>query len=77
MTVDIIWLIVGVAAALLIGVPTGFLVRKHIAEGKIPEEGQGCRVYDAPGRFIMTGKAGQLDRGGEAVFCDKTFFNRD
>ena len=54
-----------------------FLDAKHLAQGTIPPEGTGCRVYDSMGQFIMTGKSGQLDRGGEAIFCDKTFFNRD
>ena len=54
-----------------------FLSAQHIEQGQIPPEGTGCRVYDSLGRFIMTGKSGQLDRGGEAIFCDKTFFNRD
>ena len=54
-----------------------FLGPQHIAQGEIPADGEGCRVYDSAGQFIMTGKGGQLDRGGAAVFCDKTFFNRD
>lgn len=54
-----------------------FLGAQHIEQGQIPPEGTGCRVYDSLGQFIMTGKSGQLDRGGEAIFCDKTFFNRD
>ena len=54
-----------------------FLSAQHIEQGQIPPEGTGCRVYDSLGQFIMTGKSGQLDRGGEAIFCDKTFFNRD
>ena len=54
-----------------------FLSEQHIEQGQIPPEGTGCRVYDSLGQFIMTGKSGQLDRGGEAIFCDKTFFNRD
>ena len=54
-----------------------FLDQKHLTAGQIPPEGEGCRVYDSAGQFIMTGKGGVLDRGGEAIFCDKTFFNRD
>lgn len=54
-----------------------FLTSQHIAQGEMPEVQEGCRVYDSKGLFIMTGKGGMLDRGGEAIFCDKTFFNRD
>ena len=54
-----------------------FLDQTHLTAGQIPPKGGYCRVYDSVGRFIMTGKGGLLDRGGEAIFCDKTFFNRD
>ena len=45
-----------------------FLSQQHIAQGEIPAVDAGCRVYDSAGAFIITGKWGQRDRGGEAIF---------
>lgn len=54
-----------------------FLTPEHLAEGAVPPPESGCRIYDSTGRFCMIGRSGELDRGGEAIFCDKTFFDRD
>lgn len=54
-----------------------FISADEIAEGDIPANDTLCRVYDPEGNFIMLGRGGELDRGGNALFCHKTFFIRD
>ena len=54
-----------------------FISAHELASGCIPADGELCRVYSVDGEFIMLGRGGQLDRGGEALFCHKTFFVRD
>lgn len=54
-----------------------FISQNEIAEGDIPAGDALCRVYDTQGEFIMLGRGGELDRGGNALFCHKTFFIRD
>ncbi len=54
-----------------------FISQNEIAEGDIPAVDALCRVYDSQGEFIMLGRGGELDRGGNALFCHKTFFIRD
>ena len=69
MTVDIIWLIVGVAAALLIGVPIGFLVRKHIAEGKIGSaEEQARRLLEDAIKNAENAKKESIIAAKEEIF---------
>ena len=54
-----------------------FISADEIKEGEIPADNELCRVYDGDGNFIMLGRGGELDRGGKAIFCHKTFFIRD
>lgn len=54
-----------------------FISADEIAEGNIPNDDQLCRVYDTDRNFIMLGRGGELDRGGRALFCHKTFFIKD
>ena len=54
-----------------------FISADEIAQGEIPANNSLCRVYDPEGNFIMLGRGGELDRGGNALFCHKTFFIRD
>ena len=69
MTVDIIWLIVGVAAALVIGVPAGFLVRKHIAEGKIGSaEEQARRLLEDAIKNAESAKKESIIAAKEEIF---------
>ncbi len=54
-----------------------FISADEINDGSIPDTDVLCRVYDTKGDFIMLGRGGELDRGGRALFCHKTFFIRD
>ena len=54
-----------------------FLDAKHLAQGCIPPEGTGCRVYDSTGRFCQFGETRQLDKGGLAIFCKINFGNKE
>ena len=54
-----------------------FISADELAEGVLPETDGLCRVYSEAGEFIMLGRGGLLDRGGQALFCHKTFFTRD
>lgn len=54
-----------------------FISADELSEGVLPPDGELCRVYSPAGEFIMLGRGGQLDRGGDALFCHKTFFVRD
>jgi len=67
--VDIIWLIVGIVAALLIGVPTGFLIRKHIAEGKIGSaEEQARRLLEDAIKNAESSKKESIIAAKEEIF---------
>ena len=54
-----------------------FIVESQLSCGAIPENDSLCRVYSSAGEFIMLGRGGELDKGGRALFCHKTFFIRD
>ena len=54
-----------------------FISADELTEGKLPDTDELCRVYSPEGEFIMLGRGGLLDRGGQALFCHKTFFVRD
>lgn len=49
------------------------LTFRHLQAGKVPAQGQLCRVYDPNGGFLLLGISKTLDRGGLAVFCHKYF----
>lgn len=54
-----------------------FISESGIDKGVLPEKDALCRVYAPSGDFIMLARYGQLDRGGQALFCYKTFFTQD
>ncbi|MBQ2865255.1 MAG: tRNA pseudouridine(55) synthase TruB [Clostridia bacterium] len=54
-----------------------FISADQLAEGKLPDTDELCRVYSPEGEFMMLGRGGELERGGQALFCHKTFFVRD
>jgi len=54
-----------------------FISSDQLAEGKLPDTDELCRVYSPEGEFMMLGRGGELERGGQALFCHKTFFVRD
>lgn len=50
-----------------------FFTQEHLSSGRIPPADGLCRVYDSRGRFCQIGRGGQLDRGGQAIFCKTNF----
>ncbi len=67
--VDIIWLIVGVAAALVVAFPIGFLSRKHIAEGKIGSaEEQARRLLEDAIKAAESSKKESIIAAKEEIF---------
>lgn len=54
-----------------------FISAHELETGEIPPCDELCKIYDPDGNFIMLGRGGELDRGGNAIFCHKTFFIKD
>ncbi|MBQ9534724.1 MAG: tRNA pseudouridine(55) synthase TruB [Clostridia bacterium] len=52
-----------------------FVAAGQISSGSIPAIGGLCRVYAPDGDFLMLGRSGELERGGEAVFGYKNFWS--
>ena len=50
-----------------------FLDKSHISEGEIPEEGETVTVFTPEGQFMLLGVGGKLDKGGNCIFCKKSF----
>ncbi len=50
----------------------GAVVFKSMLLSPLPDEGF-ARVYSEDGRFLMIGRAGELDKGGRALFCHRNF----
>jgi tRNA pseudouridine55 synthase len=54
-----------------------FLRDRHLSGGTIPPEGTLCRVRASDGRFLLLAKSAPLEKGGLALFCQTTFFQKD
>ncbi|MBQ6867787.1 MAG: tRNA pseudouridine(55) synthase TruB, partial [Clostridia bacterium] len=50
-----------------------FLDKSHISEGEIPEDGEIVTVFTSGGKFMLLGMGGKLDKGGNCIFCKKSF----
>ncbi|MBE6988389.1 MAG: tRNA pseudouridine(55) synthase TruB [Ruminococcaceae bacterium] len=50
-----------------------FLDKSHISEGVIPEDGETVTVFTSDGKFMLLGMGGKLDKGGNCIFCKKSF----
>lgn len=51
-----------------------YLDKTHISEGMLPQEGEEVAVYTPDGQFMLLGAGGQLDKGGDCIFCKKSFW---
>lgn len=54
-----------------------FFFPNHLAEGRMPPEGETCRVYDSRGDFCQIGETRPLDKGGFGLFCKINFVSKD
>lgn len=50
-----------------------FLDLSHIQSGSLPKEDQLVTVYSSSGVFLQLGVGGVLDKGGNCIFCKKSF----
>lgn len=51
-----------------------YLDESHIAKGALPSYGEQVAVYTPENRFMLLGAGGKLDKGGNCIFCKKSFW---